>query len=156
MRGLIIGVVVVAVLAILAFLFVNSNKDSSKENKTIDQEAADTTTESSNDNSQSSTDNTAVEVPESVTIVYTNTGFSPKSAMMKVGGSLTWTNNSDDEIQLGVNPHPGHTGDRSITGGEFVVALGKGESKTIVVSENGTFGYHNHLNPDNKGTITVQ
>lgn len=154
MRGLLIGVVVVAVLAILAFFLVSMNNDDSSEKMSSDQSTNQSTTDNSD---QSGTDNTSFnEASSAVTVSYTGSEFSPSSTTLKSGGSLTWTNSSNEEVQIGVNPHPSHTGDKAITGGEFVVALGPGESKTIVVSTAGTFGYHNHLNSDDRGTIIVQ
>jgi hypothetical protein len=31
-----------------------------------------------------------------------------------------------------------------------------GQSKTFIVTKTGTFGFHNHLNPSQKASITIQ
>lgn len=135
MKNLIIGVALVAVLALGTFLLIQSN--SSKKDK-------------------SSEESTATKVVSELTITYTDSGFSPETAIIKSGGKVTWVNESNSELQVGVNPHPSHTGDKEITGGEFVLSVGTGEKKTVTVEKKGTFGYHNHLSSLDSGTIKVE
>lgn len=89
-------------------------------------------------------------------VTYTKDGFSPSALTVKAGTKLTWVNQSSDQVAIGVDPHPIHTGDRSITNGEFTLNLNPGESKMVTLNKTGSFGYHNHLNPSQTGTITVE
>lgn len=89
---------------------------------------------------------TNTEVKEETTITYTETGFSPSEVALKNGGRITWVNKSNREVKIGANPHPVHTGNREVSGGEFTLNLKPGDQKTVVVSKVGTFGYHNDLN----------
>lgn len=93
---------------------------------------------------------------EESTVTYTGAGFSPSTLTIKVGTKIVWVNKSSDQVKVGVNPHPIHTGDRVITNGEFTLDLAAGESKTVTVNKTGNFDYHNHLNPSQTGTIIVQ
>lgn len=90
------------------------------------------------------------------TITYSSAGFSPSTVTIKNGSKITWVNKSDKQVKIGANPHPIHTGNKEISGGEFTLDLRPGEEKTIVVSKVGTFGYHNHLNVSEEGTIVVE
>ena len=77
------------------------------------------------------------------TITYSSSGFSPSTVTVKSGGTITWINTSDKEVQIGANPHPAHSGNREVSGGEFTLNLQPGEEKSVVVSKVGTFGFHN-------------
>lgn len=90
------------------------------------------------------------------TITFDGNSFSPSSVTVKSGDTLTWINNSSVDLEIGVNPHPIHTGNREISGGEFVLKIAPGESKSVTVTKVGTFGYHNHLNSSQGGSIAVK
>ncbi len=91
-----------------------------------------------------------------VTITSTSSGFSPADVKIKSGGTITWVNDGDSEIQIGANPHPVHTGNKELSGGGFVLTLKAGEQATVTVEKVGSFDYHNHLNSGQGGTITVE
>lgn len=155
MRVLIIGVVVVAILAILAFVLVNGSGNNSEENNSSESSTTNSETTTSEE-SPSTTETESNATASNVTITYTNDGFSPSSATLKTGGAITWVNSSNGELQIGVNPHPTHTSDKAITEGEYVLTVSQGQSKVVTISKAGTFGYHSHLFPDDRGSITVQ
>ncbi len=142
MRNLVIGVVVVAVLLLGGYLLMNGSKKPTSSNNSS------TNTNTSTNNSTTASD--------SVTVTYTDSGFTPSSVTLKKGGTLTWKNDASDQVQIGVNPHPVHTGNRAITNGEFTLDLNPGDTKTITINDTGTFGYHDHLDPTISGTIIVQ
>ncbi len=150
MRGLIIAAVVIVVLGLGAFLLVNNkNKDTSS--------STSSSQTSSTDNSSSSNDtSSSTPASDSVTITYSDSGFSPAAATVKNGGKIIWVNSSSSQIQIGVNPHPSHTGNRMITKGQFTLDLNAGAQTEVTVTETGTFGYHNHLAPADTGTVTVE
>lgn len=90
------------------------------------------------------------------TITYSSSGFLPATVTAKSGGKITWVNKSDKQVKIGANPHPIHTGNKEVSGGEFTLDLQPGEERTVLVSKVGTFGYHNHLNASEEGTIRVE
>ena len=136
MRNIYIGVVVILFLGIGAFVFFQNNPVKNNSSKT--------------ENSSSA------EAKDDVTITYTSSGFSPSTVTVKSGGMITWVNNSDEQIKVGVDPHPSHTGDKAITGGEFTLDLDKGQQKMETINKTGTFGFHNHLSAEQTGTIVVK
>ena len=93
---------------------------------------------------------------EGTIITYSNGNFSPSEVTVNSGDKITWVNNSDQEIQIGANPHPIHTGNKEVSGGQFVLKLDPGKQQTVTLIKTGTFGYHNHKRASEGGTITVQ
>jgi len=92
---------------------------------------------------------------QTVTVTYTDNGFTPTAVSLNACDKLQWINSASSQVQIGVNPHPVHTGDRSITGGEFTLNLDPGQTKSLDISKKGNFGYHNHLNPLQTGVVAV-
>lgn len=149
MRGAILGVIAVVILAALAyFFFVN------KESKTQEPAATTTKTEEATPSAQSegSSEGTA----ENNSITYTDSGFSPRGITIKSGESVTWLNNASSTVQVGSDAHPIHNNNREVTGGEFVIELAPGESRSVQLSRTGDWGYHDHLKSTMTGKITVQ
>lgn len=86
------------------------------------------------------------------TITYTADGFSPSTVTVKSGDTVAVMNNSGESLQFNSDPHPSHTGNTELNVG----SVQSGQTKTFVVTKTGTFGFHNHFNPNHKGSITVQ
>lgn len=86
------------------------------------------------------------------TITYSDSGFSPSKTTVKSGDTVAIKNTSSADMQFDSDPHPVHTADEELNVG----AVSPGETMTFTVTTKGTFGYHNHLNPSDKGTIVVQ
>ncbi|OGD95101.1 hypothetical protein A3F02_03385 [Candidatus Curtissbacteria bacterium RIFCSPHIGHO2_12_FULL_38_9b] len=85
-------------------------------------------------------------------ITYTDSGFSPAQVTVKVGDTLTFTNNSSSAIQVNSAPHPAHTQFPELNIG----TIAAGESKSVTFTTVGTKKYHNHLNPSQNGQIVVE
>lgn len=85
-------------------------------------------------------------------ITYTDEGFNPATLTVAAGTTVTVTNESSEDLDFSSDKHPVHT-DNSELNQE---TLPPGDSQTFTVSKTGTWGYHNHLNPDKKGKIVVQ
>lgn len=85
-------------------------------------------------------------------ITYSNGGFSPSTITVKNGTTVTIKNTSNHTMQFDSDPHPAHTTNAELN----VEKVSAGGSQTFVVKRTGTFGYHNHLNPSETGTIIVQ
>ena len=145
MRNVIIAVVVIVVVAVGFFLFRSFSQKPSVN-------VVKTPTNTSSATSSASTE----EKKSSNTVTYTSSGFSPSEVTLTSGDKLTWVNDGNEEIQIGANPHPIHTGNKEVSGGGFVLTLKSGEQATVEVEKTGTFGYHNHLNSSQGGTITVE
>lgn len=149
----VLGIVVVVIVVITGFFVFYSNRSYSPSTSTQNNPQG-TQTPATPVTKQSSPPTQPTQ--EENTITYTSNGFLPSTLTIKVGTDVAWVNKSSEQVKVGVNPHPIHTGDRVITNGEFTLDLAPGESKTVTVNKTGTFGYHNHLNPSQTGTISVQ
>ena len=138
MRNLIIGVIVVSVILAVGYLFLFSGS----QNKAcaIDHEAA----------------TQSADPVQGITITFSNGQFSPACLEISPGTSITWVNGGNKEIQIGSNPHPVHTGNKEVSGGEFVLNLAPGEKATVTMNKAGTSGYHDHLNSSAGGEIIVK
>lgn len=86
------------------------------------------------------------------TINFTSDGFSPKILTVKSGDTIAITNNSGETVQFDSNPHPLHTDNPELNVG----TIPPGETMRVKLTAKGTWGYHNHLNVTQSGTIVVQ
>jgi plastocyanin len=102
----------------------------------------------SNTKTTSDSDNKAA----AATITYSDSGFSPSKTTVKSGDTVAIKNTSSSDMQFDSDPHPVHTDDEELNAG----AVAPGQTVTFTVTTEGTFGFHNHLNPGDTGTIVVQ
>ena len=130
-KSVIMGVVIVALLAVVGFLVFH--KSPAKQ--------------SGSTSSQSSSSSQSAD-----TITFDGSSFSPASLTVKSGTTITIKNTSSDDLAFDSNPHPVHTDDTQLNMGD----VAPGQSKTFTVTKTGTFGYHDHLDPGLGGSITIQ
>lgn len=101
--------------------------------------------------------NTQVHATVQTAQVYvTKSGFIPAIINIKVGTSLTWTNQDSKVHQVAADPYPKND---SIPGLNSTVILNKGDSYSFKFDNAGTYTYHDQKNPLNKsfhGTVVVQ
>jgi plastocyanin len=83
---------------------------------------------------------------------YTANGFEPNSITIKAGQSVTWTNKDSDEVWVASNPHPTHT---DYPGFDELKSMATGQTYSFTFTKVGQWGYHNHLNPSQHGTVVV-
>jgi plastocyanin len=95
------------------------------------------------------------------TVTYTASGFSPNTLIIKKGSVVTFKNASADSIRVASDPHPIH--DAYPTRGGCISStfdscdnIPPGQSWSFQFDIVGTWGYHNHLNSTDTGTIVVQ
>jgi plastocyanin len=117
--------------------------------------AVDTTTSTVEDtpDASSTAETTApAEQTSEHVITYSNSGFSPSKITLNAGDTITIKNTSSKTLDFDSDPHPVHTDDRELNIG----TVEPGETKTAKLTTKGTWGYHNHLNSTETGTIVVQ
>lgn len=136
-------VIVALVLAVGAFALTRKSSKPAP---------ATTTGASSQTVTQSAGTSPSSEQSSAATITYSDNGFSPAKLTVQSGSTVTIKNTSSQPMQLDSNPHPVHTDDTDLNVG----LVEPGQSKTFTVHKTGTFGYHNHLNPSDTGTIVIQ
>lgn len=92
-----------------------------------------------------------------VTITATDAGFDPGEVTINAGESVTWVNNSSRTIQVGSANHPTHTVNPELTGGQYVIEIPAGGSKTVSAGTKvGRWAYHDHLKPSQHGTVVIK
>ena len=106
----------------------------------------------SNTNTSTTTSPAADTQVASATIAYTDNGFTPETVTVKSGQTIAIKNDSSTEVQFDSDPHPIHTTNKELN----VEIVAPGEVKTFTVTKTGTFGYHNHLNPKQTGSIVIE
>lgn len=106
------------------------------------QQASPTTTQATSTTAQQSQN----------TVTLTANGFSPASLTIKAGQTVTWVNKSGEAATVNSAPHPVHTAYPPLNLGSFP----DGGTLSLKFDKPGTYGYHNHLNPSERGTIVVE
>ncbi len=96
-------------------------------------------------------DTSSHEASDTVTITYTDSGFSPDSYMVKAGGTVTVINKSSRDLEFSSDNHPTHTDETELN----MDTLSPGKSGTFTVTKVGTWGFHNHLTPQDIGSLMV-
>ncbi len=105
--------------------------------------------------------------PMSATVTYGPNGFSPSSVTIAKGGTVTWVAQAGaDELWVASNPHPTHEGYDGTTRDQHCAAGYKGATPfdqcatgttySFTFNSTGTWGYHNHGNHSDTGTVIVQ
>lgn len=96
---------------------------------------------------------TSPSIPRSgVTVSVTAVGFNPSRLDVPVNGTVTFVNNDTQSRQPSSEPHPLHTNYPPLNS----PVLASGQSFTVTFTRAGTFGFHDHLNPGLRGTVTVR
>ncbi|SRR6266550_49130 len=144
---IIVAVVIVAVAGGAVLLTAQKTKDTTSKPPSQSAPAPDM---SSTPNSSAATNPPAG--GPAATITYTGSGFEPASSMVKAGDTVKVVNASQGPLQFDSDPHPVHTNEPELNVGEIAA----GESQTFTVTKKGTWGFHNHLNSSQRGTLTVQ
>ena len=96
---------------------------------------------------------TKVIVPDAIKVVtLTSSGFSPSTMTIKKSEAIKWLNQTDEVASINSDPHPTHEKSPFLNLGELV----HGSAVQTSFYNTGTFTYHNHYNPAQKGTVIVE
>ncbi|MBI3577003.1 cupredoxin domain-containing protein [Candidatus Gottesmanbacteria bacterium] len=87
-----------------------------------------------------------------VTVTLTDSGFSPKIITVKKGTTVTFVNGSSASMWVASDVHPTH---QLLPGFDELTSVAKGGSYDYTFVKVGTWTYHNHLSPSDKGTVVV-
>ena len=85
-------------------------------------------------------------------VTYADGQFEPARLEVKLGDHVMFINLSDDYVWPASNIHPTH---EIYPGFDPEMGLGPGQSWTMVFDQPGDWRYHNHLQPDEGGTVLV-
>ena len=150
------GVVAVVVIAILGFVFLGNQSGSQYTAPTPQTPTAPTPTPIAPPQPPSNPITSS-----SATVTYTDSGFSPATIPIKKGDTVIFKNTASDDMRVSSNPHPIHNG-YPTTGGcvgstfDSCSTIHPGSSWSFTFTFVGKWGYHNHLNPSEGGTVIVQ
>lgn len=86
-------------------------------------------------------------------IVYGDSGFSPNSITVKAGDTVMFKNDSSRDMWVASAPHPVHT---DYPGFDAKKGYKKGETYSFIFDKVGTWKFHNHLNPTDFGSVTIE
>ena len=78
--------------------------------------------------------------------------FNPSVLNIKVGQSVTWTNDDPYSRWVISDPHPKHDILPDLDSGKLI----QGQSYSYTFKKAGEWGYHDELNPIKKGIIIVE
>ncbi len=98
-------------------------------------------------------DRTPSQPTTSNVVTYANGTFSPMVLTVPLGTMVTFHNGSLETVWVASNPHPTHTGYPAFDSKADVAA---GQDFSFTFNQRGTWGYHNHHNPKQSGTIVVE
>ena len=91
------------------------------------------------------------DIPNS-TVRLTSSGFEPKSLEIDKETRVAWINASGEKATVSSNDHPTHAKYFPLNLGEFE----NDSSVQLIFEKEGTYEYHNHLKPQQTGTIVVK
>lgn len=110
-----------------------------------------TDNKSSENKSQEKSQATITPNPQSKVEV-TKDGFGPNRIEVDVGTRVIWMNKSGGNVAINSDDYPSHTKYVQLNLGEFA----DGSSVQLVFDKAGTYSYHNHLKPTQKGVVVVK
>lgn len=94
-----------------------------------------------------------LKIPENMNGVNVlSSGFEPKEITIKTNTIVTWVNKSGGPVAINSDNHPTHLLYPFLNLGEFA----DGSSIQAKFEKPGKYTYHNHLNPEQKGTVIVE
>lgn len=151
---LLIALIVVVVIAGGAVWAAN-RKDDKNGTQTPGSSNSTTPSDSSGEKQQTTGMDTANPTPgeaPAVTIIYNGSGFTSSTDSIKAGDTVKVVNQSNKQLDFDSDPHPVHTDNTELNAGD----IAPGESKTFKITKKGTWGFHNHLNASQHGSIMVE
>lgn len=135
-------------LTVVAFTAASCNGSA---NVTADTEV-DTNTDTENTVDINADVSATTQSAKTVTIEYTDSGFSPANVTVNKGDTVRFVNNSSSAFWPASAPHPIHT-DLPSFDAKRNIAVGGSYSYTF--NDKGAWGYHNHLKSTSFGKVTV-
>ncbi len=164
-KGLIALIIVIAAIAI--FMLTKDTTHAPSEGMVDDSKGTenmtDTTTPPAPPLDQKVTDSEANTTAQEVTVTYGPNGFEPKSVSIKLGQKVTWVNESENSMWVASSKHPMHADypektAKDCLGSAFdqCEASAMGTSYSFTFNKKGSWNYHNHVAPNNWGTVVVE
>jgi plastocyanin len=90
---------------------------------------------------------------EVIVVTYSDDGFAPKKISVAQGQKVRFVNKSSSNMWVASDVHPSH---KIMPEFDNKESIGNGESYEFTFTKSGAWTYHNHINPNDVGTITVE
>ena len=148
-KWLMVGVVIVIFL-VGGYFLLGQNKSTAPATSPIPTESQPSLAPTAS--TQTATPSEAMKATNENTITLTAGAFSPATLTVKAGTKVTWVNKSGSTATVNSDPHPTHTNYSPLNLGRF----SNGENLSLVFDKPGTYGYHNHLDATERGTVIVK
>lgn len=142
------GIAIIAIIgggAFIVFGGSTTDKDSGSDTNT-------TSSSQENDIPQNTEPSENSDEAVAATITYTSNGFEPENTTVKAGDKVKIVNDSGNSLEFSSDPHPSHTINPELNAGDTE----EGQSTIITVNRTGEWGFHNHYNASDRGSITVE
>ena len=132
-KYLLVGLLLLIVVIVSAVVWKGSNRNSSKG-----------TTKPS--------ESRRAQLPKEVTVTLDKNGFSPKTVTINAGSAVRWKNVSGAKQTVNSDNYPTNQLHGELNFGFF----SNNSSVVYIFKKPGIYGYHNQLQPDQKGKIVVE
>ena len=140
-------IVIIAIIVVVGGVFIfSSNKTQAPKNEVIDTSKIPPLVGENPTPTQPVT-------PKTVIVEYGATGFSPENVEINLGDTVSFVNKSTSNFWPASNPHPAHNDYPEFDAKKNITP---GETYSFTFAKIGTWGYHNHKNPSQKGTVIVK
>ena len=90
---------------------------------------------------------------ETVTIIYSDHGYTPRTVRVTPGTKVIFENQSSSAFWPVSDPHPVHT---DLSGFDAKEPLASGKTYSYIFEKVGTWNFHDHLRPNNRGSVIVE
>ena len=131
-----------------------TNQSNLNANRTVTNSNLNTNTSVNANSNTNSSANTNSAAPGSVSI--TSAGFSPRTLTVQAGTTVTWTNNDTATHYVVPDDHPSHFKYAGVWDDDGTGQISRGQTYSNPFLLEGTYTYHDHLNPSTSGTIIVK
>lgn len=130
---------------------------------TTQNEAPEETSTTSTPSGQQSSEDTS-EQSQTVTVTYTEDGFSPQTVEVSQGDTVQFVNESENDMWVGSDQHPTHTQYDGTSlrehcpegSDEAFDQCENGDEYSFTFEKTGSWSYHNHSRASDGGTVIVQ
>lgn len=147
----IIAVIVVALLGVAAYAIAMNRTQTTDTTTPTEQTTPNAPNQEKSDKQSETGTNSTDNKSNAVTITFTDQGFTPASYTVKSGNEVTVKNNSSMQLQFSSDDHPTHTKEPELN----LSVIDPGKEASFTPTKLGSWGFHNHLDPQFTGRLTV-
>lgn len=145
-------IVFIGVLSVAFYIYTNNTNYLKNQTQTQTQTQTQRATPA-DEASQPSVTLTEPEKSNNKTVEIHSNRFAPNILEIKRGETIIWVNKDNKARRVASNPHPVHN---DYPGFDSLKNLEEGQSYRFTFENSGVWGYHDHLNPNVEGRVSVR